>query len=474
MSVDNKESRTGFWISTIGGIALLIAIVVLTTASYVYCAMKDEVDLDSDSGMSEDTRKAVIAVAEFPSTAKKVLKEVTGNARNPLLVEKKKAEKTHWMRKFPAPEDNGYLLLSGMDSDVKHATVKLIRIADGAVVALWTPDWDSLYAQLSEKKWERTGASNRGLAYHPVLLDNGDIIFNVRTGMARLNYCDTKPAWVIDKVIHHTNEPALDGESIWSPSVAEGYFAGNANPLLEDRLRDDSMARISFDGKVLENHSMSKILVENGLQGLLLGNGGHHLQRDPIHLNHISVATRDTKYWQRGDMLLTARTPSAVFLYRPSTGKIVWHRVGPWMNQHAALFVDDHRISIFDNNVVSGAPKSQPFMKKGDHNRLIIYDFATDSLSEPYAALLAQHKPITWTQGLAQVLPDGGLFVEETNFGRHLRFTKDALLWSRVNDYDKKHVGILARSRYLTPEQAAKPLAAIAARQCAAKPSGGS
>jgi hypothetical protein len=70
------------------------------------------------------------------------------------------------------------------------------------------------------------------------------------------------------------------------------------------------------------------------------------------------------------------------------------------------------------------------------------------------------------TEGRAEILPDGGLFIEESNFGRHLRFTKDQLLWSRVNDYDEGRIGMVSWSRYLTQEALNKPLAAIAARHC--------
>jgi len=40
-------------------------------------------------------------------------------------------------------------------------------------------------------------------------------------------------------------------------------------------------------------------------------------------------------------------------------------------------------------------------------------------------------------------------------------------LWSRVNDYDKDHVGVLAWSRYLTAEEAAPALQSLEKRQCA-------
>jgi hypothetical protein len=193
------------------------------------------------------------------------------------------------------------------------------------------------------------------------------------------------------------------------------------------------------------------------------------LQTDPIHLNEIRAAPSDTAYWKKGDLLLSARHLSTVFLYRPSTGKIVWHRMGPWLNQHSADFVDDHRISVFDNNVFGGAPSHQPFLEAGQNNRVFVYDFAKDELSQPYQELLAKAKPVTLSEGRARVLPDGGLFVEESNFGRILRFMPDRLLWSFVNDYDKDRIGILSWSRYLTAEEAAVPLKALAGLPCAKK-----
>jgi hypothetical protein len=196
---------------------------------------------------------------------------------------------------------------------------------------------------------------------------------------------------------------------------------------------------------------------------------GQLLQTDPIHLNEIRVARRDSPYWKRGDMLLSARHLSTVFLFRPSTRKILWYKTGPWLNQHSVDFVGDHRISVFDNNVYGGAPKDQPFLREGDINRVYVYDFATGELSEPFAELLAKAKPVTLSEGRSRILPDGGLFLEESNFGRILRFSSDRLMWSLVNDYDKDHVGVLNWSRYLTAEEAKPALEALAKRQCKPK-----
>jgi hypothetical protein len=110
----------------------------------------------------------------------------------------------------------------------------------------------------------------------------------------------------------------------------------------------------------------------------------------------------------------------------------------------------------------------QMFMKPDGTNQVLVYDFDTKQVSQPFATLLAKARPITITGGRARLLPDGGLFLEEMNYGRDMRFTKDKLLWSRVNDYDKESIGLVNWSRYLTAEEASVPLKALASRNCSA------
>jgi hypothetical protein len=207
-------------------------------------------------------------------------------------------------------------------------------------------------------------------------------------------------------------------------------------------------------------------LISNGLQSLL-GGFGPKLNEDPIHMNQIQIASGDTKHWQRGDLLISARHLSTLFLYRPTTGRIVWHQTGPWMNQHSVEFVGDHSISVLSNNIVVGPPLDQrAFLNASDVNRVYLFDFDTGAVTEPFAVLLEKARPVTVSEGRARMLDDGGLFFEETNYGRHLRFTKDALLWSRVNDYDEARIGMVSWSRYLSADEARAPLKALAARAC--------
>lgn len=411
--------------------------------------------------------RVVIAVAEFPGLVHATVKQLRsqfGIDPLPLLKDRKVVEQSNWIRRFPSTEDSGYLLFSGTDPALKRSIVKLIRISDGVTVALWDPDWSDIFKRITSKKYAPVGDANSAQAVHPLLLDNGDITFNMMgAGMVRMGTCSTKPIWVLDEVMHHSNELDESGVSIWVPSVSQdGFFD---NDFFRNRIRDDALAQVSTDGRVLKKLSFVRILRDNDLQMLLSGAPG---DADVVHINQIQVAHQDSRYWHRGDLLISAARTSTVYLYRPSTGKIIWHQSGPWMSQHSVDFVDDHRISVFDNNVMYGGTRGHAFFSPNDINRVILYDFDTKQAAQPFAAMLGEAKPITITEGRARVLPDGGLFVEETNNGRHLRFTRDRLLWSRVNDYDENRIGAVAWSRYLTAEEARAPLKALASKSCMA------
>ena len=461
-----KAPTWGFWLWLTAVMLTTLIVAVIVTAWAVHHAMT------RGPKLSPAQSRFVMSLAEFPGLVRVAIEQQlhsVGTDPVLLLIDKGDKEQMHWLRSFPSLVDSGYLLLSGVDPLAKSSTVQLIRISDGISVARWEPDWPEIYTHITSKKFVPAGSPAAAQAGHPLLLADGDIVFNTQTSLVRMSPCSHRPVWVLDEVMHHSIELDSSG-AIWVPSVSEDGFSDI--PWLRDRIRDDSLTLISTDGKVLENRSFVRILRDNGLQALLLGTygasliGDPMLIGDPIHINQIRVATRDSQYWMRGDLLISARHLSTIFLYRPSTGKIIWHQTGPWMNQHSVDFVDNHRISVFDNNVIAGVPNEHAFLRPSDTNQVLVYDFSTRKVTQPFAALLAEARPLTVTDGRARILPDGGLFIEETKNGRHLRFTQDRLLWSRVNDYDDKRIGTVSWSTYLTAEEASVPLKALASRQC--------
>ena len=407
----------------------------------------------------------IIATAEFPGKVRDAfiaLKSWSDVEPYGLLTKKKGVNQNGWIRHFPEPSDDGYLLLAGLDPVVKHSIVRLIRIMDGKELFRWDPNWDYIDSKISDKKFYEKGSKFNLFANHPLLASNGDIIFNTFNSLIRMDICNRVPLWILDEAMHHSNEFDEYG-NIWTPSISNEGFADN--PWLHDRVRDDAIALVSPSGNLIRRHSFAKILRENDLE-FLLSLGNARTGFDLVHLNQISVARNSSIFWQAGDLLISARSLSTVFLYRPSTNRVIWFKTGPWMAQHSANFVGDHMISVFDNHTFGGTPTRQPFLIPGDNNRVVLFDFVTQLTSEPFKELLRQSRPVTKGQGRARVLPDGGLFVEETNFGRHLRFSTGRLLWSRVNDYNDVYIGAVSWSRYLTANEAITPLGALRDKKC--------
>ena len=455
-AIDKPANRYGKVVWFIGFTTLVVICTALSTAALVRHSLLGGTRLTSNQN------EWIERFAYLPSIGYRALRQLTHSGESLLTLNKAIVEKPYWIRRFPAPEDPGYILLSGLDSGQGAANVRLLRVSDGEQMAIWNPDWSRIQRQSSERKWAPKGSGQADRAFHPVLLEDGDIIFNTSYSLVRLGACETQPKWILDQTAHHSVALSEDNKSVWVPSIAETAFS--ENPWLHERVRDDSLLEVSLQGQALRQISFSKILKENGLETLLLGTGGPALNRDPIHINQISVAKHRGRHWERGDLLISARHMSTIFLYRPSTGKIIWHKQGPWMSQHAALFVDDHRISILNNNIIAWAPTQNAFVRPGEINHVQIYDFDTDMVSEPFAAMLEISRPATISEGRAELLPDGGLFFEESNYGRLLRFGPNGLMWSFINDLDSKHIGALSWSRYLTPEEIHAPLASIAKR----------
>jgi len=139
-----------------------------------------------------------------------------------------------------------------------------------------------------------------------------------------------------------------------------------------------------------------------------------------------------------------------ILLYRPSTNEILWKGTGPFFHQHDVDILDDHRISIFNNN-------SKDFVDSDvvdGHNEFIIYDFKTNEYSSYFKDSLIENDVRTITQGRSEISKNGDLFIEESNYGRTLYFNSDgSLRWTHVNRAMDGNVYRVGWSRILYTEE---------------------
>jgi len=433
-------------------VLLVVGIFAALLASFVLGAFVFRYINNGGKKIPESISKAVVALAEAPSLVKQAATEVflqiTIGDHHALLIAKDKVWGPGWEHKFPAPDDDGFLLLSGLSPTHKQSTVRLIRIADGHVMAEWLPDWQAIHDKTSSHRLAPKGSINTYRAIHPLLLKDGSLIFNTGASLVRQPLCSRAPAWVLNYPHHHSIELAPDGQSIWAPSVTENFYSDD--PVLTQQLRDDSLAQISLDGRVIQNLSFSKILIEDGFTSQLLGTTGTLINPDPIHINQISPAVSDTPFWNKGDLLISARHLSTVYLYRPSSGKIIWHQQGPWLNQHSAHFHKSDAIAVFGNDVY-GAFIKDPFINHTKRNAVYLHNFETKNTHEIHQKILNVMNPRTITQGRVRVLDDLGIFIEETNNARLFKINRHGnLQWAYINKYSDSYLGNVSWSRYIT------------------------
>jgi hypothetical protein len=182
------------------------------------------------------------------------------------------------------------------------------------------------------------------------------------------------------------------------------------------------------------------------MEYLLFSVGDRSFDKDPIHLNDIQPVNFDTKFWKKGDIFLSLRHQSMILLFRPSSGKIIWKGTGKFFHQHDVDILDDHRISIFNNN-------SKDFVNGDEvdgNNNVIIYSFESNQYESYLSESLTMNDVRTITEGRSQILPNGSLFVEETNYARSLYFNPDgSLRWSHVNQANDQNIYSIGWSRLL-------------------------
>ena len=361
-----------------------------------------------------------------------------------------------------AVTDDGYLLLSAYDSSKGQSTVKLIRISDEQVLHEWSPDVVELEeSQHTESEFFNL-ADMRPTDYrmiHPLLLDDGSIVFKYRGPLFRVNAC-SEIEWGIDGVFHHSIEPGSDG-NFWVSTVIE---PGSYDKVKFVGYRDDAIAKVSPDGTVLFTKSVSKMLEENGYRGLLFGAGPY--DNDAIHLNDIQPALSTTPYWNKGDLLLSLRDRSAVLLYRPSTNKIIWLKTGPWLNQHDVDFIRQSEISIYGNDVMR-TPVGSALV--GTHNNIYIVDLADGNISTPYAEALQKLDVRTLSQGEQEILENGDIYIEETDYARILRLSPKESVWEYTVRVDDQTLSMVNWSRYLTKNQVKDILPVLQGEKCSQK-----
>lgn len=338
-----------------------------------------------------------------------------------------------------ATPDRAHLLITQYDEASSRRIIRILRLADGRFVKRY-----SLKRQVSRVQPEELIAAK--------LLPDGGLAYHDNAGFHRVDACGT-PLWSVGRRTHHSVEVAENGD-FWVPTWIPTFETHGPTSGV------DTILRVSPDGKPVYEKRLDTIFAENGLQWIV---DGRTFSVDPYHLNDIEPVFTNGTVWKRGDIFLSMRTLSMVMLFRPSTGKVIWWRIGPWSHQHDVQILDADRIALFDNDVI--ATYKGPEVKS--YSRELIVDFRDGSITSPYDAAFKRQAVKAAVQGRGLILDNDDIFVEETTFGRLLRMDKDGnLKWRYIAANAKGERLPLGWTRYLDPARYGAAVASATQARC--------
>ncbi len=194
------------------------------------------------------------------------------------------------------------------------------------------------------------------------LLDNGDLIvayhgrntFPFGIGLARIDR-NGDLVWRSDRGVHHWIDLGDDG-LIYAPAhrlLDSPIRIGETNNMLrceDGRIYEDLVLVYDLDGNVLEEISIHDAMVDSGYVGLVRNTVE---PCDPLHLNHVEVLDADRADEfppaKAGDLLVSLLSLDAVALIDRDTHAVTWVDVGKTIAQHNALFYENGKIIVFDN-----------------------------------------------------------------------------------------------------------------------------
>lgn len=336
------------------------------------------------------------------------------------------------------------VLLQGFFGD--NLGLRLLK-RDGNMVA----NWNIQYSTFSENvtHLHHPPSTDWNVGFHgAALLPDGGAVFNFdHIGLVRLDRCGDL-IWFVDRPTHHSIELNEDG-SFWVPS-AQGVevLSNDFPPLYRPEYSEDTLLHISADGDIIEEISLLEVFFKSNELGLLTLTGGIQpgrlmeafrpdYKKEVFHLNDVEALPSDyaPEYpmFEAGDLLVSIRNRNLIFVMDPTSRKIKWWHIGPWIRQHDPDWSANGLITLFDNNR-DGTDSGKVL----GGSRILTIDPATKNTSVLYGDSEDEFF-YSERRGKHQFLANDNLLVVEAEAGRVFEVDKNKnKVWEYVNHYSNE------------------------------------
>jgi hypothetical protein len=356
----------------------------------------------------------------------------------------------------PAGDLGDAILLSGFFKDTNE--LRLIR-RNGELIARWPVSYYTIFPNPTHLGRNARPATNWNVDTHGALaLPDGSVVFNFEwSGLVKLDRCGGV-VWTVPRRTHHSVEPAEAG-GFWVPSRRTLRHGPSPFPPFEPPITEDTILRISEDGKVLAEYSVPKIFYDNGLEAVLTATGSRLQQGvkwsgEIVHLNKVDELTSDIAadfpLFEAGDLALSLRTQNLVMVVDRHVSKVKWWRMGPWIRQHDPEFRRGGTIVVFNNNTYDTDVGIDLHAPQGSTPRTSNVS-EVDPVSGEYRVLYGGSRGqelLSVLRGKMDVTPRGGLLITEFEGGRVLETDASGkIVWEYVNRYSREEVGEITEAR---------------------------
>ncbi len=334
---------------------------------------------------------------------------------------------------------------------------------DGSVVHKWSLDYFEHFPDVDERVCNLQ--SSLGVDMHGAhITSDGDLVVNYEyCGTVKLDQCGALQ-WSISEPTHHSLIPAeaggywILGRYQWKAIDDPDRLPPFSTPGTDQLIDEDSLMRVSEDGKIIDEYSIPQLMIDNGLEPILTANGeyfglGKVRRGEIVHANKAAELTTDIAdqfpLFAAGDIAVSMRELNMVMVFDPVSKVVKWHQIGPWLRQHDPEFMADGRISIFNNNTYRTDYIGQ------DGQTDLTADFATniiavDPVTGESSVVFGQREGqemLSVVRGQHELLDNDGMIISEFDGGRVLQVNAAGeIVWEYVNRYDDDFVGEITNS----------------------------
>jgi hypothetical protein len=351
-----------------------------------------------------------------------------------------------------ASDQHDLILVSGFEKDTNE--LRLIR-RNGDVVARWPVQFSKIFPNPTHFP-EGAPSTDWNVDTHGALaLPDGSVVFNFEwSGLVKLDRCG-RVVWTVPRQTHHSVERA-EGGGFWVPGRRVQKSGESPFPPFEPRFVEDTILKVSDDGRVLSEVSVPGIIYRNGLEALLTAGVRFTPDMDwdeeIVHLNDIqelpSSIAKDFPMFEAGDLVLSSRDQNLVLVVDKTAATVKWWRIGPWLRQHDPEFKPGGALVVFNNNVYETTRESSTAPRNGARQSNILeLNPATGEHRVLFGGKPGQEL-LTVIRGKVELTRQGGLLITEFEGGRVLETDVNGkIVWEYIRHYDRDSVAELTEAR---------------------------